>query len=243
MKKLIQLLLQRILGFENYLYFLSIFKVYTSKYNKMDEEFHFFLSLLNENSVVLDIGANVGVTTILLANKLKSGFVYSFEPVSVNYHAMERAVSMFKVKNVKLFNTALGNKIEDAKMRMPICKSVKMPGYSHVIEQDNIDLGKSLIFDVEIKVLDCIKEIADSKIDAMKIDVEGYERFVIEGSMNLIRKNRPIIYCELTNAENKLELIKTFKYLNYRIFVFENNKLIPYESETRFLFNSFFLPI
>lgn len=178
----------------------------------------------------------------MLANKLKSGFVYSFEPVSINYQAMERAISKFNFKNVKLFNIALGNKIEDAKMRMPICKSVKMPGYSHIIEKNNTDLDKSLIFDVEIKVLDCMKEIVGNKIDAMKIDVEGYERFVIEGSMNLIRKNRPLIFSELTDAENKLELIKTFKCLNYRIFVLENNKLIPYERETCFHVNCFFLP-
>jgi hypothetical protein len=62
------------------------------------------------------------------------------------------------------------------------------------------------------------------KIDMIKIDVQGYELFVLEGGKNLINKDRPIIIIEieehqlnLTNVKIK-ELIEYIENLNYYIF-------------------------
>ena len=241
MKAALQRFLQTILGFENYLYFLSIFKVFTSKYNKWEKDFHHFLTLISNGQTVLDIGANVGVMTVLIAKKIRTGHVYSFEPVQLNYTALCRVISRFGLKNVTPFNFALGNEAKYAKMFMPILKSVKMTGYSYIAD-NSAEQHDNMEFSVEVRVLDKEEEFRGKKIHAMKIDVEGYERFVLEGSLELIRENKPIIYCELADSENRKKSMELLKSLDYKVFVYENKKLIQYEPERHHSVNYFFLP-
>ena len=242
MKRLIQIFLQKILGFETYLYFLSLYKIYTYKYNKWEKDFHFFLSMLNENSVVLDIGANVGVMTVLLAKKLKDGMVYSFEPVSVNYRALQRVILKFKLKNAILFNFALGNKARPVKMKMPIRNSLKMTGYSYISDFKNSDSDKSIEFDAEVRVLDHLRELNCKKVDAMKIDVEGYEQFVLEGSIETIKKNLPLIFAELTDIENQKRSFELLQKIGYKVYFFDGSKLAQYKAGNIQPVNYFFIP-
>jgi predicted O-methyltransferase YrrM len=56
--------------------------------------------------VILDIGANIGITSLYYANKYPEAKIYSFEPVPVNYELLEKNLKEYE--NVKTFNVALG---------------------------------------------------------------------------------------------------------------------------------------
>ncbi|MEW6702255.1 MAG: hypothetical protein AB1298_06005, partial [Bacteroidota bacterium] len=73
MKNKIKCVLQKLLGFRGYLFVFSIFKIFTLKYDKKEGVFLELLNHLSNDSIVLDIGANIGIMTVLLAKKCNKG--------------------------------------------------------------------------------------------------------------------------------------------------------------------------
>ena len=126
MKNTAKYILHKLLGFKNYLFIFSLYKILTLRKDKNEKDFFAFLHLLPENTAVLDIGANIGIMTVHLARTIKGVTVYSFEPMPNNIGAFKRIIKYFKLDNVKLFEIALGNTEGEVEMVMPIISNVKM---------------------------------------------------------------------------------------------------------------------
>src|ERR1700747_516323 len=133
MKSKTKYILHKLLGFKNYLFVFSLFKIYTLKQDKKEKDFFHFLKLIPENTAVLDIGANIGIMTVHLARSVKNIKVYCFEPMPNNIATLKRIVNYFKLSNVQIFEFALGNTEGKVEMVMPVVNSVRMQGLSHVV--------------------------------------------------------------------------------------------------------------
>ncbi len=79
-------------------------------------------------------------------------------------------------------------------------------------------------------------------IDGIKIVAENYEKFIFEGGEQLIKKNMPLIYCELWFNENRLRTMELIRSWNYEIYVLDNNKLVRYDEKQYHTKNLFFVP-
>ena len=244
MKALIKKTLQRILGFDNYLYIFSLFTIYTLKWNKNEKDFLFFLKLIPNEGIVLDIGANIGIMTAHLCRKLKNVTVYAFEPMPNNLKALQRIIRFFHLKNVKVMDFALGNEEGSVEMVMPVVDSVKMQGLSHVVHDSIEEFNEGARFDVPVKKLDNLEELTegDKRITAIKMDVENFEFFVLDGGKELIRKNRPLIYTELWENENRHNCLKLVRELGYNVKVIIGEELVDYNPDTHITQNFFFIP-
>ena len=66
-------------------------------------------TFLQENSNVIDIGANLGVWSITLSHSVPLGRVYSFEPQTETYHQLGGNLFLNGCNNVRTFQVALGN--------------------------------------------------------------------------------------------------------------------------------------
>jgi len=88
MKNTVKYVLHKLLGFKNYLFIFSLYKILTLRKDKNEKDFFAFLHLLPENTAVLDIGANIGIMTVHLARTIKGVTVYSFEPMPNNIVAL-----------------------------------------------------------------------------------------------------------------------------------------------------------
>lgn len=245
MKKGIQAFLQRSLGFENYLFVFSLFKIYTLKWDGQEKEgdFNFFLTLLQADDQVLDIGANIGIMSALIARKCKQGKVFAFEPIPQNCKALNRIKKFLRLDNIELFPIALGREKSLVEMEMPIMKGVKMQGLSHV-KHESIEgyEEKGLGFQVEQNLLDAMPEFHNIPIAAIKMDVENYEQFVLEGAQNLLKENHPLIYCELWDNENRRKCFEILESLDYKIFVLFQDQLVPFDKNIHLHHNFFFIP-
>jgi FkbM family methyltransferase len=238
LKSFLKLLFQKIFGFKNYLYLFSLFTINRLKYEK---EFLFFSNMIQDGGIILDIGANIGMMTAAIAQKLKASKVYAFEPIPENIKTLKRIVNHYKLDNVKVYEAALGEESGELKMIMPIINNVKMQGLSHVLEEgaDNTDNGN--IYVVPVKKLDEIAELHTcGKITAIKIDVENFEYHVLKGGEQLLIKNKPVIYCELWSNERKKMTIDYLKDLGYQVKIFNNNQFIDYVDQEAI--NFFFIP-
>ena len=79
MKTFIKYILQKILGLKTYLYVFAIFVIVKIRWDKKEKDFFHFMKLIKDEGVILDLGANIGVTSYYLAKKLRS---VSFTPSS-----------------------------------------------------------------------------------------------------------------------------------------------------------------
>lgn len=148
---------------------------------------------LNTGSVYFDVGANIGATVVPVAKRLRDGLVYGFEP-SRAYQYLEENVKNNSLNNVKLFNIALGEKEGEVSFKTRDCLA-----HSHRLSSENyrteVNIDKVKITRLD----DIVKKENLNKIDLVKIDVEGYERNVLEGCDYLIEKFNPIFYLEFNS--------------------------------------------
>ena len=244
MKSIIKNILQNVLGFNTYLFVFAIYIIKTLKWNKKEGDFLFFLKQIPDGGKVLDIGANIGIMTVHLARHLKNSRVYAFEPIPANLKTLQRIVRYFHLPNVKVMDVALGDKITTMEMVMPVVKSVKMQGLSHVVHKSIHEFNEGDKFSVEVKTLDSIAELnkEDQKIEAIKMDVENFEYFVLLGGSQLIDRNRPLIYTELWENENRQKCFSFIRGKNYKIRVLENKHLVDFDEAKHTTQNFFFVP-
>ena len=96
-------------------------------------------------------------------------------------------------------------------------------------------------FEVEIR---CLDEIADLKksmnVKAIKIDVENFEHAVLTGGLELIRRCRPIIFCEL--SDDKARVMDLLETLGYSMMGYSHGSLHPVEKARAVGGNYFFIP-
>lgn len=237
-KNYIKLFLQRILGFNNYLFFFSILTI--KRLKKHEAEFLFFNEMIPDKGIVLDIGANIGIMTATIAKRVQNAKIYAFEPIPENIKALKRIVNYFKLKNVKIFEAALGEDAGELKMVMPVIDNVKMQGLSHVLEKPSQDTGGN-VYSVPVWKLDDVEELkSGEKITAIKIDVENFEYHVLKGGENLLKAHQPVIYCELWENEKRDLTLTYLTNLGYKTKIYMNNRLIDYSGQK--VVNFFFVP-
>ncbi len=238
LKSKIKLLLQKILGYENFLYVFAVFTVKRLKSNQHEKEFFYFLKLVPNDGVILDIGANIGVMTTALAMEMDKAVIYAFEPMPNNFKVINRVQKHFKLSNIKAFNIGLGEENGELKMVLPIINNVKMQGLSHVVkENDDSDWNKGEYFTVPVKKLDDIDELKNiKKIVAIKIDVENFEYYVFRGGSELLKKHKPIIYVELWTNEMRDVCLDYLRSFGYTIKVFNGTdlELFTNQADTNF---------
>jgi FkbM family methyltransferase len=239
MKDLIRNLLQKLLGFKNYLYYFSLYSIFRIERGKYERSFLHFVKLINNKGIVLDIGANIGITATSLARHLPQTEVHAIEPIAENFGNLERIKEHFKLSNVKLLNVALGNQHGMLKMIMPIRGESKMQGLSKVFVAGSTEKG--IIYDVPVNRLDDLYP-TETNIAAIKIDVENFEFEVLKGGLELLKRNMPPIYCELWDNEIRTSVFELLANIGYTAYAYDEHRdyLIPIMAGTQVDDNNFF---
>jgi FkbM family methyltransferase len=231
--------LQKVLGFDNYLFWFSIFSINKTK---RDKEFVSFMNRIPQQGAILDIGANIGIMTVSLGKKFKSSPLYSFEPMPDNLRALKRVIKHYKLKNITIAEMALGNENGELNIVMPVINNVKMQGLTHIVDPQRYQsISEGITVNVPVKRLDDIEMLNNlSLISAIKIDVENYEYEVLRGGRDLLTKHKPIIYCELWAGERRTQTISYLTELGYKTEIFDGKKFVPYigQESTNFIFST-----
>ena len=141
---------------------------------------------ISEGDVVIDVGANIGYYTLIFAKLVgKKGKVIAFEPEPKNFELLKKNIIANELSNVILEQKIVSDKNEKTKLflansgivghRISPTKNMK-----NFIEVDSIILDDYLE-----------KNNLTNKINFLKIDVEGAEIKVLDGSKNTL-KNSPL---------------------------------------------------
>lgn len=174
-----------------------------------------FLRLARPESLVLDVGANTGLFTLLAADLGSSIQVHAFEPVPSVFALLCDNIVLNSFDNVSAHEVAL---VEDGATvelyvpegHVPVMASVK-PGWSGRRE-DVTTVNASTVDDFAASV-------APSKISLMKIDVEGAEYSILQGASKTIVDHQPFIICEiLSQTADSREAFTFLEESNYLCF-------------------------
>ncbi len=186
-----------------------------------------FLKHLKSTDVVIDIGANIGYTTLLFSKVCGEGEVISIEPSKELFETIENHIKLNNLNNITPLNVAVGEKEKKAKL---YSVSENNSGMNRIFENDTISFNSEII---TIKTLDeLVLEQNITTVNAIKIDVEGYEYKVLKGAYNTLKAKHPILFIEID--ENNLkeqhctpaEIFQFLFDLNYSVFEAETMRKI-----------------
>ena len=165
-----------------------------------------------------DIGAHTGIYTIIANLNKKENNIISLEPYYLNYSRMLSNLKLNLINVDNAFLLAASNNKGVAKFKTETHISRHTSGGS--IQNEGNHQIKTIKLD-DFKV-------GDKKIGAIKIDTEGHEYEVLQGSEDIIKKFRPNIIFEINNnsAQNCLDYLSRY---NYKFFLIKDDeyKLVP----------------
>ncbi|MBA65597.1 MAG: hypothetical protein CMG55_07345 [Candidatus Marinimicrobia bacterium] len=254
-RKIVKKLLVPFPLLREYLQTLAMAKdIYTDQWAINNEpEIFWIRSILNEGDIAIDVGANYGLYTYNLSKSVGSnGLVYAFEPVPYTFGTLKKITTLFRLKNVKLINKGCSDNNGKIKFSIPLQKNGTIAAGLAFIDMDekkrNIRLGMgehSKIVTIESEIIK-LDDLNYKNVSFIKVDVEGAELMVLKGSLNTIKKFKPIIMIEIEDRwiesyNIKRENINSFFIdLKYEIYCYFNGKLkkcdINFTKSNNFIF-------
>lgn len=181
------------------------------------ESINLWINLSKRSTVILDIGANTGLFSLLAKAVQPHAKIYSFEPVERVFDKLVNNIERNAFDIVPI-RKALSNKNGTALIYDQPTEHV----YSVTVNQNLSDTGLETIpVKIEIETLAHFIESNNlTQIDLLKIDVETHEPEVLEGMGIYLKKFRPPMLIELLTDEvaARVEaLIKDLDYLYFNI--------------------------
>jgi FkbM family methyltransferase len=179
-----------------------------------------FRSLLRPGALVVDAGANFGHYALTAASVVgKEGLVYAFEPHPGTFALLEQNCALQGRNNLVAVQAGLAAR--DGEMDI-YTDSGNHGGHSFFDWNLRGEVGGS--DRVPTHALDSFLagHAPGRRLDAMKIDVQGYEMEVLRGAALTISRDRPAVLCEVTPAALRAagsgtdELVSFFAALGYR---------------------------
>ncbi len=171
--------------------------VYNNIIHGSDYENHmidFYRELLKEDSVCIDAGANIGILSMYMSCFTKAK-IYAFEPAIENFEMLLKNIEANQL-NVEPIFMGLGNKT--GKMRFVFNR--EHSGDASLLYENQEKFYDSPIDDKREIALITLDDFVASrnitKLDVLKMDVEGFESLVIEGGKKTIETLRPDIVTE-----------------------------------------------
>ncbi len=175
---------------------------------------------LRRNLTTIDIGANVGIWTSFLANELgETSIIHAFEPNPGAIKFLKNLVRMNSLENIKLHELALSNSEGEVQLHLNNLEDADVYASMQPGRTTNYIQVQSNTLDKSLQLLG-----SDLEIGFIKIDVEGFELEVLQGSEKTLRRHKPDICLEVNMfswATRKVSLLSLEKLLSgfgYKIY-------------------------
>lgn len=147
--------------------------------------------------VCIDVGTFIGMHTINLAKKCRC--VIGFEAQPLVYTCLKRTLRAKELNNVILHNVALSNCKGTTKIYTNNDGNASLAGIRDHKFKWNYPVNKNTLDSYDIP-----------RVDLIKIDIEGSEWNMLEGAIELIENNRPIIILETFKGKGNRERLDIF---------------------------------
>jgi len=179
-----------------------IYRAIRYRYSLDTPEINYIIQNVREGDICVDIGAHKGGYLFWFHKSVgKTGKVYAFEPQVILFSYLQRIVKIFNYQNTVLENKGLSSQPGVMNFFIPFTKKGTSPG-AKIVGPDEKNTNSHL--KIEVTTLDAY--FYERKIfpKLLKIDVEGHEKQVLRGGINLLKSCKPdiIIECENRYQDN-----------------------------------------
>lgn len=160
------------------------------------DEINNFEIIRNKN--IIDVGAFIGDSAIILS-PLTDKNVYSFEVDPQNFYYMQDTIKLNNLKNVIPVNIALGDE--------PGSVHINAKGSATTIADENCE---NKILYKQDSLDHFVKEHNNLSVGLIKVDIEGYEMNFLQGAINTIKEQKPVLLISIYHNWNDYSGIKLF---------------------------------
>jgi FkbM family methyltransferase len=176
-------------------------------------EVKFLESIVKEGMNVIDIGANIGITTVPIAKRIgEGGKLYSFEPVPEYFDTLRKNVSSNRLENVRVYERAVTDHVG------------RLNFYQKGLSSGIIFEEGAKKFEASATTVDrFLSEQKIERIDLINMDCEGSELLVLRGAKETLRSNKVQIFCEIHHdflkqlGQSIGDLVKCLQSLEFQV--------------------------
>ena len=176
------------------------------------------LKLVPEHSVVLDVGANMGWYSLLLARQVKGCQIHAFEPIPKTYSFLAQNIALNQVENVTAHHFGLSNERKDLTFYF------YPEGSGNASSANLSERSDAELVTCHVERLDDFVQENNLCVDFIKCDVEGAELFAFQGAVATLQKDKPVVFTEMLRKwlakfnYHPNEILALFTRLGYRCF-------------------------
>lgn len=176
---------------------------------------------LRSGDVAFDVGAQIGYLSLIMATAAQRGTtVYSFEPETTNASRLQKNVQLNAADNIHIERFALSDR--DGTLKLYLSRDNNAGTHSTILIEQNVS---SDYVEIPAMTLDSfVAANSISRLDLVKIDVEGGELEVVLGGKNTLDTLHPVLIMEVSDALQKsrnfstMDLKKTLADSGYSAF-------------------------
>jgi FkbM family methyltransferase len=183
--------------------------------------------LVNEQSVIIDIGAHAGWYAVHLAKKAARGRVLCFEPIPATLALLKKNIAANNITNVTIYAQGLSDTAGDGVFYYE-------PGISVATSLRNLHQErKKQTIKCPVRTLDESLPRDLERVDLIKCDVEGAELLVLRGAAATIKKHMPALFLEMLRKwaakfdYHPNDIIEHLEKFGYTCHFVKNGFLIP----------------
>lgn len=163
-----------------------------------ENELNFMKKYLRNGDVFIDIGSNIGLYSLIASSFIgKEGSIYAIEPTPETFSRLKKNIALNNFKNINTLNFGLSNS------ENVVDFNTSNDGYDAWNSLAKLDqLKKGAKIKINVKTLDSVLDKNSiTKVDLVKLDVEGWEKYVLEGASNLLNHaDPPVFMVEFTES-------------------------------------------
>jgi FkbM family methyltransferase len=180
------------------------------------------LVALKADSVFIDVGANTGQHSVFASTYAKQ--VHAFEPFPPVLSRLEALVDENNISNIVVHPVGLGDAEAELPFFSPPTTNLGTGSFVSGFKEDNTDEHLKLRI---VSGDGYFPHAKISRVDLMKIDIEGYEKAALAGLQRTLQQHRPIVVMEISidpplpGLFKSLQELKTMFPENYEFFALE----------------------
>jgi FkbM family methyltransferase len=205
-----------------------------------DNEIKLLTTIIKDNDIVFDVGARDSNIPLINDNVT----YHLFEPIKWNYDRLHQRFDNYN--NVKIINEGLSDTKETTKIYLESESIHKRLNFNYIWNTEKPER----VANGETEVIVCntlkkyIEENNISKIDLLKIDVEGYEFKVLKGLYEHINIVQNVFFeysygTYTSSHSNLMDILKILKDFDFHLLI--NNTLIYIDVDIEVMYNKIYM--
>ena len=174
-------------------------------------------SHVKPGDTILDIGASFGTISVPLAEIIgEKGHIYAFEPALKTQNFLQQILDINKITNISLVKAAISDQPGTCEFIEYLnSDSFSWASDTSTLNSPNLNSDfESLTYDVQVTTIDDFVASQGISPNAIKIDIEGFELYALQGGKQTLEKYLPYlcidIHVDIKTGKNALLGVEPF---------------------------------